>query len=177
AGTRARHVTVLAGPPAATQAAEAAAGHARDTGQEVVVVPIASPVQALAAIAVHDAGRCAADDLLAMTEAATAIRRGELTVAGAATLTSVGRCQSGDVLGVVCDEVVLIEGDPLAAACGLVERMLSVGGELVTVLLGQEAPAGVGEVLVEHLRRAYPKVEAVVYAGGVPDRVLLVGVE
>lgn len=177
AGTRARHVTVLAGPGAATRVAETAAGHARETGQEVMVVPIASPVQVLAAIAVHDAGRRAADDRAAMTEAATATRRAELTVAGAATQTSVGRCQPGDVLGMVGDEVVLIEGDPLAAACGLVERMLSVGGELVTVLLGQHAPVGVGDMLVKHLRAVHPEVEAVVYAGGVPDSMLLVGVE
>jgi DAK2 domain fusion protein YloV len=177
AGTRARHVTVLAGPVAATWVAETAAAHARDTGQEVVVVPIASPVQALAAIAVHDASRRAADDLVAMTEAAAGTRRGELIVASAAALTWVGRCQPGDLLGMVGDEVVLIETDPLAAACGLVERMLSVGGELVTVLLGQDAPAGFGEVLIEQLRRAHPEVEAVVYVSGVPGSVLLVGVE
>jgi uncharacterized protein len=81
------------------------------------------------------------------------------------------------VLGMVGDEVVLIESDPLAAAGGLVERMLSMGGELVTVLLGQDAPAGFGEVLTEHLRRAHPQVDAVVYASGVPGSVLLVGVE
>lgn len=177
AGTRARHVTVLAGPVAATRVAETAAAHARDTGQEVVVVPIASPVQALAAIAVHDASRRAADDLVAMTEAAAATRRGELIVASAAALTWVGRCQPGDLLGMVGDEVVLIETDPLVAACGLVERMLSVGGELVTVLLGQGAPAGFGEVLIEQLRRAHPEAEAVVYVSGVPGSVLLVGVE
>ncbi len=177
AGTRARHITVLAGPGAATRVAETAASHARETGQEVVVVPIASPVQVLAAIAVHDAGRRAADDLAAMTEAATATRRGELTVASAATQTSVGRCQPGDVFGTVDDEVVLIEGDPLSAARGLVERMLSVGGELVTVLLGQHAPVGVGDMLIKHLRSAHPEVEVVVYVGDVPDSVLLVGVE
>ncbi|MGH3776714.1 MAG: DAK2 domain-containing protein [Pseudonocardiaceae bacterium] len=177
AGTRARYVTVLADPGAATRVAETAAGHARESGQEVVVVPIESPVQVLAAIAVHDAGRRTADDLAAMTEAAAATRRGELTVASAATQTSIGRCQPGDVLGMVGDEVVLIEGDPLAAACGLVERMLSVGGELVTVLLGQRAPVGIGDMLIKHLRAVHPEVEVVVYAGGVPDSMLMVGVE
>ncbi len=177
AGTRARHVTVLAGPGVATRVAETAAGHARETGQEVLVVPIASPVQVLAAIAVHDGGRRAADDQMAMTEAATATRRGELAVASAATLASVGHCQPGDVLGMVGDEVVLIENDPLAAARELVERMLSVGGELVTVLLGQHSPVGVGDMLIKHLRTVHPEVEAVVYAGGVPGSMLLVGVE
>jgi hypothetical protein len=176
AGTRARHVTVLAEPTAATRA-EVAAAVVRETGQEVVVVPTGSPVQALAAIAVHDSGRRPADDLVAMTEAAAATRRGELTVARVEALTWAGRCQPGDTLGMVGDEVVLIHHDPVAAARDLVERMLSVGGELVTVLLGQDAPDGVGDTLTEHLRRAHPEVDLVVYAGSVPRRVLLVGVE
>lgn len=177
AGTRARHVTVLAEPTAAKRAEVAAAQVREKIGQEVVVVATGSPVQALAAIAVHDSARRPADDLVAMTEAATATRRGELTVAHGEALTWAGRCQQGDTLGMVGDEVVLIHREPLAAARELVERMLSVGGELVTVLLGQDAPDGVEDTLIEHLRRAHPEVDVVVYAGSVPHRVLLVGVE
>ncbi|MGH3550943.1 MAG: DAK2 domain-containing protein, partial [Pseudonocardiaceae bacterium] len=154
-----------------------AAAAVRDTGQDVVVGPTGSPVQALAAIAVHDSARRPADDLVAMTEAAAATRRGELTVAREEALTWAGRCQPGDTLGMVGDEVVLIHRDPLAGARDLVDRMLSMGGELVTVLLGQDAPEGVGDNLIEHLRRAHPEVDVVVYAGSVPQRVLLVGVE
>ncbi|MDQ4020142.1 MAG: DAK2 domain-containing protein [Actinomycetota bacterium] len=177
ASTRARHITVLASPAAATRLAEIMTAHAGDIGQVVAVVPTVSAVQALAAIAVHDAGRPAADDLIAMTEAAAGTRRGELAVANAAALTWVGRCQPGDVLGMVGDEVVLIDCDPLAAARGLAERMLSVGGELVTVLLGQHAPDGVGDMLIKHLRTVHPEVETVVYAAEVPDSMLLIGVE
>ena len=177
AGTRARHVTVLASPAAATRIAEITVAHAGDTSQVVVVVPTASVVQALAAIAVHDAERPAADDLMAMTEAAAGTRRGELAVASTAAPTWVGRCQPGDALGMVGDEVMLIDCDPLAAARGLVERMLSEGGELVTVLLGQHAPDGVGDMLIKHLRVVHPEVDTVVYAADVPDTMLLIGVE
>ncbi|MGH3993566.1 MAG: DAK2 domain-containing protein, partial [Pseudonocardiaceae bacterium] len=177
ARTHARHITVLASPAAAARIAEITVAHAGNTGQVVVVVPTASAVQALAAIAVHDAERPAADDLMAMTEAAAGTRHGELAVASAAALTWVGRCEPGDVLGMVGDEVVLIDCDPLAAARGLAERMLSEGGELVTVLLGQHAPDGVGDMLIKHLRVVHPEVETVVYAADVPDSMLLIGVE
>ncbi|HEY6424121.1 MAG TPA: DAK2 domain-containing protein, partial [Pseudonocardiaceae bacterium] len=177
AGTRARHVIMLTETAAATRVAEIAAAQVRDTGQEVTVVPTTSPVQALAAIAVHDAARRAPEDLVAMTEAVAATRCGELTVAKTQALTCAGLCQPGDVLGILGDQVVLIGGDPLAAACELLERMLSVGGELVTVLLGQDAPDGVEDVVIKHLHAAHPEVEAVCYASGLPDRLLLVGVE
>ncbi|MFN2494357.1 MAG: DAK2 domain-containing protein [Pseudonocardiaceae bacterium] len=177
AGTRARHVTVLPGPAASVQVAEIAAAQARDTGQEVVLVPTASPVQMLAAVAVHDGARRPADDAVAMAEAAAATRRGELTMANQEALTWVGRCQPGDILGMVDDEVVLIGADLLTAARGLVDRMLSAGGELVTVLLGRHAPRGAGQVLAEYLRSGYPEIETVVYDGDLPDSLLMVGVE
>ena len=177
AGSRARHVTVLPGATATAPVAEAAAAQARDGGQDVVVVPTASPVQALAALAVHDPSRRIADDVVAMAEAAAATRRGELAVAAEEGLTWVGRCQPGDVLGLVDDDVVLIDTELLAAARGLVDRMLSAGGELVTVVLGRDAPDGTAGVLAEHLRVAHPEAELTVYHGGQPDSVLLVGVE
>ncbi len=71
----------------------------------------------------------------------------------------------------------MINRDPLVAAGELVARMLSAGGELVTVLLGQDAPDGFGDALIGQLRAAHPDVEMVVYVGDVPGRVLLVGVE
>jgi len=98
-------------------------------------------------------------------------------VAQQEALTWVGRCQPGDLLGMVDDEVVLIGRDVPAAACGLLDRMLAVGGELVTVLLGQHTPECFAAMLAEYLRRRYPEIEAVVYDGGQPDSVLLVGVE
>lgn len=175
--TGVRQLTLLAAPGPAGAVARDAAALAREVGQEVVVVPTASPVQALAAIAVHDPGRRVADDIVAMTEAAAATRRGELVLATQEALTWAGRCRPGDSLGLVDDEVVLIERSLQAAACGLLDRILATGGELVTILLGAQAPPDLGELLAGHLRSGYPEVETVVYQGDQPDSVLLAGVE
>ncbi|MEQ0558602.1 DAK2 domain-containing protein [Amycolatopsis sp. NEAU-NG30] len=178
-----RHVTVLPGSAALTAAADAAAGHAMAADRDVVVIPCASPVQVLAALAVHDAGRRTNDDVVAMAEAAAATRRGELRIAQEESLTWVGRAQSGDVVGLVDDEVVLIEPAPasetslVAAAMKVLNRMLALGGELVTVLSGAAAPPGVAEELAEQLRVEHPEVELTGYASGQADAVLLMGVE
>ncbi|HEY0636376.1 MAG TPA: dihydroxyacetone kinase, partial [Pseudonocardiaceae bacterium] len=164
--------------------AEAAAVLARAAGRDVVVVPTASPVQVLAALAVHDPARHAGDDVVAMAEAAAATRPGELVVATEEALTWAGRCRPGDVLALVDGEVVMIFSDIVAAAGALVERMLAAGGELVTVLLGADAPPALAEALSgtlpgalpARLRREHPEVELVVYDGGQPGP-LLVGVE
>lgn len=180
AGTRARHVVVLPNDIELTSIAEEAADVARAAGAEVVVVPTSSVLQGLAALAVHDGERRAGDDVVAMAEAAAATRTGVVQIATGEALTWVGRCYAGDVLALVDGEVVLIEHDLVAAACQLADRMLTMGGELVTVLLGENGQGGtdeLGELLVGHLRHTHPEVEVVRYRGGPAGRPVQLGVE
>lgn len=175
--TGAGHVVVLPNDPELTPLAEDAAARAVRRGQDVVVVPTASPVQGLAALAVRDPQRRRADDAVAMAEAAAATRRGELVVAEEEALTWSGRCQPGDVLGLVDGEVVLIGAELAAAACELADRMLTAGGELVTAVLDARTPDSVVEALTAHLRRGHPEVEVSSYPGGSLEAALLLGVE
>ncbi|RZQ64686.1 DAK2 domain-containing protein [Amycolatopsis suaedae] len=181
--TAGEHVTVLPGGAELTAAADAAVGHAMAGDRDVVIIPCASPVQVLAALAVHDPARRVNDDVVAMAEAAAATRRGELRVAAGEALTWVGRVYAGDVVGLVDGEVVLIEQGPAddddiaATAVRVLGRMLALGGELITVITGADAPAGIERVLAEELRAEHPEVELTCYAGDQTDTVLLIGVE
>ena len=177
AGTGARHVALVTCDAALTPAAERVAGTARRAGQEVVVVPSASVVAGLAALAVHDPGRRAGDDVVAMTEAAAGTRSGALQVADATALTWAGPCAPGDVLGLIDGEVVLIAPDLSVGALWLASRMLTTGGELVTVLLGDGVADAIGEGLVGQLRREHPEVDVVVHRGARPGHPLELGVE
>jgi dihydroxyacetone kinase-like predicted kinase len=118
-----------------------------------------------------------------MAEAAAATRRGEVLVATEAAITWIGACEAGDVLGFADGEVMLIEPGPPEvdaldrAACGVVERMLTMGGELVTALMGADAPDELAVELEDYLRRDHPETELVVYQGGQTDTVLILGVE
>jgi hypothetical protein len=174
-GSGARHVVVLPNDIELTPVAEEAAELVRDTGQEVVVIPTSSALQGLAALAVHDPKRRAGADVVAMAEAAAATRTGEVRVATEEALTWAGRCQAGDILGMVDGEVVLIGQALDEAARRLVDRMLTVGGELVTILTGAEAD--LGPMLEEYLRRGHPEVEVALYEGGPDGPPLRVGVE
>jgi dihydroxyacetone kinase-like predicted kinase len=176
-------VTVLPADSTLIEIADEASIRAVASGQDVVVVPCSSPVQVLAAVAVHDPRRRAGDDVVAMAEAAAATRRGEVVVAAEAGITWIGACEAGDVLGFADGEVVLIEPGPPdvdavdRAVCGVVERMLAPGGELVTALIGVEAPDEVADELGDFLRREHPETELVVYQGGQSDALLVLGVE
>lgn len=181
--TGAAHVTVLPGGEELTAVADEAATRAVAAGQDVVVVPCASPVQAMAALAVHDRARRAGDDVVAMAEAAAATRRGAVSLAQEDAITWIGSCRADDVLGFTDGEVVLIERGPAGpdtlakVALGVAERMLAVGGELVTVILGAEAPEDLGAALTEFLRQEHPEVEVSVFHGGGHRDAVLLGVE
>lgn len=177
AATGAGGVVLLPNDANTHAVASAAAREAIATGVRVSVVPTRSPVQALAALAVRDAGRAFDDDVIAMAEAAGACRYGEVCTASREALTVAGRCRPGDLLGLVDGEVHVIGADLEEVCRRLLDRMLGGGGELTTLVLGADAPAGLEERLRGHLTQAWPFVELHSYAGGQPRYHLLVGVE
>ena len=150
---------------------------ARASGIRVGVVPTKSPVQAMAAIAVRDPSRRFHDDVIAMAEAAGACRFAEVTVATREALTVAGRCRPGDILGLVEGEVNVIGSDLLDTCRTMLDRMLGGGGELVTLVLGRDASADLGDVLISHIAHTWPFAEVRAYHGGQPHYPLLVGVE
>jgi DAK2 domain fusion protein YloV len=175
--TGARELVLLPNASRVTGVAEAAAAHVRAQGVRVSVVPTRSPVQGLAAIAVHDATRRFDDDVVAMAEAAAATRFAELTIAQAEGLTAVGICEPGDVLGLIDGEVVEIGRGMLAVAFNLVDRLLGVGAELMTILVGADAPNRAGALIEAHVRERAPFTDVSVYEGGQPDHPVIIGVE
>lgn len=175
AGTRA--VVVLPNDPDTLAVATAAARAARAEGLRVTVVPTRAQVQGLAAAAVHDAGADLEDDVVAMTSAAGATRHGAVTVAARDAITMAGRCSVGDVLGVVDGDFAVIGSDLAVVAAEVLSRLLSGGGELVTLVTGQGAPDGLADELAHAVRAQRREVEVVVLDGGQPRYPLLVGVE
>nr|WP_246044709.1 DAK2 domain-containing protein [Rhodococcus oryzae] len=150
---------------------------ARDESHEVLLLPCSSMVQGLAALAVHDPGRAAVDDVFAMSEAAATTRWGSLRVATERALTLMGTCEAGDGLGLIGREVVVIAPDPAEAGRRLIDQVLGVGGELLTLLLGAEIPAGFADLLSEHVAARHPGVEVLIYEGGQSGDLLQLGVE
>jgi DAK2 domain fusion protein YloV len=171
----AQDCVVLPNDRALTPLASRAAARAREAGRDVTVVPTASPVQGLAAVAVADRSRRFGDDVIAMAEAAAATRWAEVTVAEQEALTFAGRCRPGDVLGSAEGDVVVIGQDLAAVACDLLDRLLSAGGELATLVVGPDT--ALGEAVCRHLASVHPTVEVTRYDGGPAAVPLQVGVE
>ncbi len=173
----AREVVLLPNDAELRHTAAAAAEQARTEGVRVALIPTRSAVQGIAALAVHEPERRFDEDVVAMTSAAGATRYAEVAVAERQAWTTAGICQAGDVLGLIDGDVAVIGADVTVVAATVLDRMLAAGGELVTLVLGDEAPGSVAGHLEARVREAYLAVDTVVYRGGRQGALLLVGVE
>lgn len=172
-----RDVLVLPNGALSAQDVVAVGARARRDDRDVMFLPSSSVVQGLASLAVHDPMRATVDDAFAMSEAAACVRWGSLRYANERALTWVGTCEPGDSLGLAGHDVVVIEHDLVTAGASLLDRILAAGGELVTMLVGADAPDGLVEQLAAHLDRRHPEIDVVVYQGGQGSDLLQLGVE
>ncbi|MEU1310424.1 DAK2 domain-containing protein [Streptomyces cinnamoneus] len=173
----AREVVLLPNDADLRHTAAAAAEQARTEGVRVALIPTRSPVQGIAALAVHESGRRFDEDVVAMTAAAGATRYAELVVAERQSWTMAGVCQAGDVLGLIDGDVAVIGAELAGTAETVLDRMLAAGGEMVTLVLGDGVPDGVADRLRRHVRRGHLAVDTVVYRGGQQAAPLLIGIE
>ncbi|MFD3976378.1 DAK2 domain-containing protein [Streptomyces cyaneofuscatus] len=173
----AREVVLLPNDAALRHTAAAAAEQARTEGVRVALVPTRAAVQGIAALAVHEPDRGFDEDVVAMTAAAGATRYAELAVAERQSWTMAGICQAGDILGLIDGDVAVIGADVPATARTVLDRMLAAGGELVTLVLGEDVPDALADALEEHVREGHLAVDTVVYRGGHQRAPLLIGVE
>ncbi|MEU9957500.1 DAK2 domain-containing protein [Streptomyces sp. NPDC050982] len=173
----AREVVLLPNDAELRHTAAAAAEQARTEGVRVALIPTRSAVQGIAALAVHEPGRRFDEDVVAMTSAAGATRYAEVEVAERQSWTMAGICQAGDILGLIEGDVAVIGSDVTATAEAVLNRMLAAGGEMVTLVLGDEAPDTIAAHLEARVRESYLAVDTVVYRGGRQGALLLIGVE
>ncbi|MFD7947577.1 DAK2 domain-containing protein [Streptomyces sp. NPDC059744] len=173
----AREVVLLPNDAELRHTAAAAAEQARTEGIRVALIPTRAAVQGVAALAVHEPDRSFDEDVVAMTAAAGATRYGELAVAERQSWTMAGICQAGDILGLIEGDVAVIGEDVPGTARAVIDRMLAAGGELVTLVLGEDVPDALADALEEHVREGYLAVDTVVYRGGGQGTPLLIGVE
>jgi uncharacterized protein len=175
--THAEEVVVFPNDGDTIGVAEAAARAARDEGIRTAVVPTRAQVQGLAGIAVHEPGRTFDEDVVHMTAAAGHARHGAVTVAARDAMTMAGPCSVGDSLGVLDGDFAIVGGALDDVAVQVVDRLLSGGGEMITLVRGADGKADLVDGVVTHVNRSRPDVEVVVYEGGQERYPLLIGVE
>ncbi len=176
-GCGAAEVVVLPNDGDTVRAAEIAARTAAaEQDITVEVIPTQAQVQGLAAISVHEPGRTFDADVREMTATARHARHGAVTVAARQAITMAGPCEPGDALGVIAGDFAVVGSDLETVAKDVLERLLAGGGELVTIVSGEDG-VELADRVAAHVEERHPHVDVAVHAGGQPRYPLLVSVE
>jgi DAK2 domain fusion protein YloV len=173
----AAEVVVLPNDGDTVRAAEIAARTAEaELDVSVEVIPTQAQVQGLAAISVHEPGRAFDADVREMTATARHARHGAVTVAARQAITMAGPCEPGDALGVIAGDFAVVGSDLETVAHDVLERLLAGGGELVTIVSGEDG-VDLAERVAARVEERHPTVDVAVHEGGQPRYPLLVSVE
>jgi DAK2 domain fusion protein YloV len=134
------------------------------------VIEVASPVQSLAAVAVHDGGNDQAVDVAAMRRAADGVRWASLVASGPGEggprfrgYTANGGAAAGD--------------DQAPVAFALADLLLAAGPEMITLLTGRDADHHLSAAVAARVAASAPTAEVVCYDGGMTGAVLVIGAE
>ena len=148
------------------------------TSKTVHVVPTCSMPEALAALVFYDPESTSELNAAAMSDAAAAVATGEVTQAVRDTNSDAGAVKAGDWIGLVRgDGLVAIGGTMVAASCSLLDKLVTPGRELMTIITGDLATARATEEILAYIADNFDGVEVEVHAGGQPLYPYLFGVE
>lgn len=171
----AEKVIVLPNNKNIVMAAQAAASVAT---KPVVVVPTTAVPQAFSAVLAYDGSTDDLDQIAAaMTEAASAVRSGEVTTAVKDAKGKVGAIKSGQVIGISEHEIEVVGDDVGAVAVALASLLLADGAETLTLLAGAEMDDARMASLAEAIQTSHPTVDIETHRGEQPLYPVLMAAE
>ena len=161
----AEKVIVLPNNKNIIMAANAAAGVSQ---KPVAVVPTTAVPQAFSAMLAFDGGDDLAATVAAMTEAADAVRSGEVTRAVKDAKGKVGDIKSGQVIGISDHEIEVVGDEVAEVASELADLLLGDGAETLTLLAGEDFDDASLAALAERIGAAHTDVDIETHRGEQP---------
>ena len=143
----------------------------------VRVVPTRSIPEGFAALLAYDPQASADDNVEAMAGACDLVVTAEVTQAVRDSSCDAGPIHAGDFIGVTADGIVAVDAELAGAAVALLESMVGEEHELVTIIVGEGASAGVTRQITEWLDEHRPDVAPEVHHGGQPLYHYFFGIE
>jgi len=145
--------------------------------KQVTVVPTHSVPEALAALVEYDPNAEIAENEQSMLDALARVRTGEITQAVRDAVVDGTEVAEGNWIALTRDGLVAAMPTAIEAVEKLLDRLIGEESEIVTVLVGADAPATGTQRIREHLEFTFPHVEVEFHDGGQPLYPYLIGVE
>lgn len=145
-------------------------------GKPVAVVPTTSVPEAFSAMLAADPALALEDNATAMSEAAAAVRTGEVTTAVKDSKGKVGAIKAGQVIGIADHEIEIV-GDDVADVAGRLLDVILQDGETVTLLAGEDLDDAALAAIATAMQDAHPDIEIETHRGDQPLYPLIMSVE
>ncbi len=136
--------------------------------RKVMIIPTKTIPQGLAAVLAFKEDETAERNSEWMKNAAEQVVSGQVTKAVRDTTIEGVAIREGDFIGIKEKQIVVSNADLPGACQSLIASMLEAGGDLLTILTGEEADASETASLCEWIGEQYPELELEVQKGGQP---------
>lgn len=146
-------------------------------GKTLVVIPTKSIPQGMAAMLAFDESADQEENTEAMMKAIAGVKSGQVTFAVRDTSIDGIEIKEGDFIGIHDSKIVTANRDVQETCRNLLDSMLESGGEVVTILTGEEANEADTESLKTYLKEQHADVEVEIHYGGQPLYAYLIAVE
>lgn len=145
--------------------------------RNITVIPTRTIPQGLAAVLAFKEDESPERNAEWMKSAAASVVSGQVTKAVRDTSIDGVTIVEGDYIGIKEKAIVVSHADLLKVCQGLIGSMMENGGDLLTVLTGDEADAELTAAICEWAESEYPDIELEVQHGGQPLYPYLFAVE
>ncbi len=138
------------------------------TKKAVRVVPTKGIVEGFAALLAYDPETGPGENLISMSKSADGVVAGEVTMAVRDASSAAGQIKEGDWLGISREGIQVVEPDLAICCIELLDRLVTVDHEIVTVIEGEGYSVNATRQLTQWLNENRPQVSAEVHQGGQP---------
>ncbi len=142
----------------------------------VAVVPTTSVPEAFAALLAYDVSQSFDDTIAAMTEAASIVRTGEVTVAVKDAKSKAGAVKKGQYIGISDHEIEVVGKDLDDVVYRLVD-VLAGDAETLTLLAGEDLDDEALARLAAHFHETHPELEIETHRGDQPLYPIILALE
>ncbi|MGZ8733771.1 MAG: DAK2 domain-containing protein [Acidimicrobiia bacterium] len=147
------------------------------TSKRIAVIPTLAVIEGLAALIVYDPDAPIDTNVQAMEEAVGRVNCGAVTQAVRDSIAECGRIAAGDWIAIDGEGIQASVKSPFDAARVLLDSLIDDDRELVTLIIGADAPPADTARITEYVADHFPQLEIEVHHGGQPLYPYLIGVE
>lgn len=145
--------------------------------RQIIIIPSKSIPQGICALVAFEAKATSDVNTEAMIQVLSNVHTGQVTYAVHDSTLEGLTIKKGDYLGIL-DHQVVISQPQLGETCQqLLDQLIGIGGEMVTIFIGEDAAAEQTDQLQTYLQQTYPHVEIEVHMGNQPLYVYIFSVE